>query len=124
MEIGIRFEGIEKLEAKLMEKSATDFDEVAKKNLREIYARGQTAYKNGAVPATGGTPYDTGQLRISLGYRGTDLETGYNKEYGPHVEYGHRTNDGGFVPGQYFLKANVETQKPIYKQDLIAKLKE
>ena len=36
-----------------------------------------------------------------------------------HVEYGHRTKGGGFVPGQHFLKDNVDMQAPIYKEDLI-----
>lgn len=120
---GIRFEGVEKLESELMKKSQTDFAAVEKKNIRDIFTRGQQhPYQDGAVPAEGGTPYDSGELRISLSYRSD--ETGYSKDYGPDVEFGHRTANGGFVPGQFFLKRNVEAQKLIYKQDLIDKLKE
>lgn len=43
----------------------------------------------------------------------------YEKEDAPHVEYGHRTVDGGWVPGQRFLKKNVDTQAFIYYQDLL-----
>lgn len=91
--------------------------------MRDIYTRGQkNYYRNGAVPSDGGTPYDEGELRISMSYTGEAV--GYTKDYGPHVEYGHRTLNGGFVPGQYFFKKNVDTQRQIYKQDLENKLKE
>lgn len=49
-----------------------------------------------------GTPVDTGELRLSSG--ATDDEVGYNAEYAPHVEYGHRTKNGGYVQGQRFCK--------------------
>ena len=45
------------------------------------------------------------------------------RSYAPHVEYGHRTVNGGYVQGQRFLKRNVDTQRPIFKQDLIDQLK-
>lgn len=109
----IEWQGIEKLEAKLKEKSETDFVEVAKKSARDIYTRSQRA---------GGTPVDTNELRMSARYRGD--EVGYLKDYAPHVEYGHRLVNGGYVPGQYFLKRNVDQQRPIYKEDLRNKLKE
>ena len=114
---------LKKLETKLQKKSQTDFAAVQKKSLRDIYTRGvKQYYRAGAVPESGGTPYDKGELRTSLGSTGT--EVGYTKEYGPDVEYGHRTENGGWVPGQFFLKKNVDTQRPIYKQDIIDKLKE
>ena len=50
-------------------------------------------------------------------------EVGYTKEYAPHVEYGHRTRNGGFVQGQHFLKNNVDAQMPIYYKDLKEALK-
>lgn len=109
----IEWRGIEKLEAKLKAKSATDFSEVAQKNARDIYARSQRA---------GGTPVDSNELRMSARYRGDEF--GYLAQHGPHVEYGHRLVNGGFVPGQYFLQKNVDTQRPIYKEDLRNKLKE
>lgn len=109
----IQFQGVEALERALRHKSETDFLEVGRKNIRDIYARSQQA---------GGTPVDTSELRMSARYTGDEM--GYVKEYAPHVEYGHRTVSGGFVPGQYYLKRNVDTQRPIYKEDLRSKLRE
>ena len=115
----MRFEwiGVDQLARKLQEKSQTDFEEVAKKNIRDIYTRSQQA---------GGTPVGDykggGQLRKSARYNGDEM--GYGVHYAPHVEYGHRLVSGGYVPGQYFLKRNVDTQRPIYKQDLRDKLRE
>lgn len=109
----IVWQGLDELSHKLMTKSQTDFAEVGRKNIRDIYSRSQKA---------GGTPVDSNELRMSAKYR--DDEMGYSAEHGPHVEYGHRTRSGSFVPGQYYLKKNVDTQRPIYKQDLINKLKE
>lgn len=115
----MRFEwvGTTQLARKLIEKSETDFKSVAEKNIRDIYTRSQ---KPGGTPVgdyTGG-----GQLRKSAQYRGDEM--GYGVHYAPHVCYGHRTRNGGYVPGQYYLKSNVDTQRPIYKQDLRNKLRE
>lgn len=109
----IQFDGIEKLAQKLIEKSEADFIAVNQKNARDIYSRSQKQ---------GGTPVDTTELRMSAQYNGEEM--GYNKDYAPHIEYGHRTLNGGYVPGQYYLKQNVDTQRPIYKQDLKEKMKE
>jgi hypothetical protein len=111
--VRIEFDGIEKLAQKLIEKSEADFIAVNQKNARDIYSRSQKQ---------GGTPVDTTELRMSAQYHGEEM--GYNKDYAPHVEYGHRTLNGGYVPGQYYLKQNVDTQRPIYKQDLKEKMKE
>lgn len=108
--------GVGRLANKLLEKSAIDFVAIAQKNIRDIYTRSQ---KGGGTPVgdyTGG-----GQLRKSAQYRGDEF--GYTAHYGPHVEYGHRLVGGGYVPGQYYLKRNVDAQRPIYRQDLIDKLK-
>lgn len=109
----IEISGTDKLARKLLEKSEADFEAVAQKNVRDIYTRSQRA---------GGTPVDTSELRMSAQYRGDEM--GYNKHYAPHVEYGHRLVNGGYVPGQFFLKRNVDAQRPIYKQDLLTKLRE
>lgn len=117
----IEWLGVEKLEKKLRQKSATDFQAVAEKNIRDIYRRSQQP---------GGTPVGDykggGQLRKSARYRGDEM--GYTAHYAAHVEYGHRLVRGGrtigYVPGQYFLKKNVDAQRPIYKQDLIDRLRE
>lgn len=105
--------GTKALETKLIRKSQTDFTAVSNQNMRAIYARA-------AKP--GGTPVDSNELRRSLRYR--DGEVGYGAQHAPHVEYGHRLVTGGYVQGQYYLKRNVDTQRPVYKQDLRDKLRE
>lgn len=42
----------------------------------------------------------------------------------PHVEYGHRTINNGWVHGQRFLQANVDEQRMIYFMDLQKELRE
>ncbi|MGL6292842.1 hypothetical protein [Eubacterium aggregans] len=81
-----------------------------------------------------------GELCMSAGItrpNGTGFsgEIGYTKEYAPHVEYGHHQIVGryvpaigkqikkGYVPGQHFLKKNVEAQRHIFRQDLIDNIK-
>lgn len=88
------------------------FDAVVLKNTTQMLKRAR---------APGGTPFDTGELRESSAKSGD--EVGYTAEYAPHVEYGHRTKDGGFVYGQHYLQRNVDTQRPIYRQDLINALR-
>lgn len=95
------------LEKKLLDLSAIRLDAVLKKNITEIYNRAKS----------GGTPVDTGQLRQSASVSMEGYEMGYSAEYAPHVEYGHRTR-GGFVTGKYYLKKNVDTQRPILIEDL------
>lgn len=104
--------GTDRLAKKLQQKSATDFTAISKKNMRDIFTRSQQG---------GGTPVDTNELRRSARYNGEEM--GYTAEHGPHVEYGHRTLSGGYVPGQYFLKANVDIQRPIYRSDLKEELR-
>ena len=96
------------LEKKLLALSVIRLDAVLKKNIKEIFNRAQS----------GGTPVDTGELRNTSFANVQDYEFGYTEDYAPHVEYGHRTRGGGFVPGQYYLKKNVETQRPILIEDL------
>lgn len=96
--------------------SKVDYDAVVKLNMTEIYNRGKRP---------GGTPVRTGELRQSLGLtQSTDgaYDVGYTKEYAPYVEYGHRTAGGGYVQGRGFLKANVDTQKPRLKADILKRL--
>lgn len=100
--------------------SRVRFDAVLKKNMTQILTRGKEE---------GGTPVSTeatrpggphGELKGSLGMsgRGESIEVGYTKDYAPHVEFGHRTVNGGFVQGQHFLKRNVDKQRPIFIKDL------
>lgn len=95
------------LAEKLRSMNELRFNAVIKKNVTQMLNAARS----------GGTPVDSGELRKSSATYGDEM--GYTKEYGPHVEYGHRTTNGDWVRGQRFLQANVETQRPIYYLDLI-----
>ena len=90
----IALEGVEELENRLNQLNSVRWEAVRKK---------QTAQMLNRARQSGGTPVSTEKTRPK----------------GPHVEYGHRTVNGGFVPGQRFLQRNVETQRKIYKKDLL-----
>lgn len=111
--VTVEWEGVDQLAAALKRGNKVKLDAVLTKNLTEMHNRAKN----------GGTPVDTGELRQSAGITRPDSgngtgEMGYTKEYGPHVEFGHRTKNGGWVPGQHFLKKNLETQMPVFKADL------
>ncbi len=122
--MGFELNDVDGLSEELRRLSQLRFDAVIEKNMTEIYRRGKE---------DGGTPVDTGELKISLSQSGD--EVGYTKEYAPHVEHGHRQNVGQFVPrlgkrlkapyvqGQKFLKANVDKQRPIFQRDLQRELR-
>ena len=97
---------------KLSRMSGPRFDAVILKSMTEIYNRGKAA---------GGTPVDTGELRLSLSQ--SSDEVGYTKDYATHVEYGHRTVSGGYVQGQRFLQKNVDAQRLIFQEDLKEQLR-
>src|SRR5699024_8062406 len=116
--------GDKELEDMLRRKSETDFKKVVGKNLLEM--------RNRAV--NGGTPVGQykggGELRKSAGVDLKSETMGYTKDYAPHVDYGHRQKVGRYVhaidkrlvqhyvKGQYYLRKNFNTQKPIYLRDL------
>lgn len=109
--------GIPSLEKELQRLNSVRFDAVEQKQLTQMLNRARQS---------GGTPVSTeetrpggphGELRISS--RRSEHEMGYTEEYAPHVEYGHRTVNGGFVPGQRYLQNNVDIQRPIYREDLL-----
>lgn len=121
MSINITFSGFQELEAELNRLNSIRWKAVRKKQATEMLNRARTP---------DGTPVSTeetrpggphGELRLSLGSSGE--EVGYTKEYAPHVEYGHRTANGGYVQGQHFLQDNVEAQRPIYREDLLKAIK-
>lgn len=114
MSINITFSGFQELEAELNRLNSVRFDAVVKKQTSELLNRARAA---------GGTPVDTGELRNSSSADLNAGEMGYSAEYASHVEYGHRTRNGGYVQGQRFLQKNVDTQRPIYKRDLIKAIK-
>lgn len=99
--------GINELTKEMNRLTGLDLSGIIQKNATQIYNRGKRK---------GGTPRRTGELRLSLGYDGDTV--GYTKEYAPHVEYGHRKVNGGYVPGQYYLQRNVATQEPIFQRDV------
>jgi hypothetical protein len=110
--MGLVIRDVNDLAGKLNRLSHVRFEAVVIKNMTQTYNRGK---------ANGGTPVDTGELRMSLGQSGDTV--GYAKDYAPHVEYGHRTVNGGYVEGQRFLQRNVRAQEPIFRQDLIDQLR-
>ena len=109
---------LEKLERALIAKGQTErYMGIGKKSIRAIYTRGKRQlYQNGAVPASGGTPYISTELVQSLQYSGE--ETGYVKDYAPHVELGHRVVrnkvEVGYCEGQFFFKKNVDYERPLF----------
>lgn len=120
MKLDVKIEGLPELARRVQYLKATPYDRVVKKNTTEMFNR---AAKIGS--AGGGTPWLSGELMRSrfVRYEDGDGIFGYNKDYGPHVNYGHRTRGGGYVPGQHFIDKNLEIQRPIFKQDLLDLLK-
>ena len=109
----IKLEGDGSLFKALTRLKDIDMDAVIMDNLKDIYNRGK---------APGGTPVRTGELRASLTIMSKD-EVGYRKEYAKPVEYGHTTRGGGYVSGRFYLKANVEKQRPILKKKVLEAIK-
>lgn len=113
-----------KVEVKGLELVVSELSRIANINLSSVLRKNATEMFNRAS-APPGTPRDTGELIQSRQVEFGEDEAifGYGKEYAPHVEYGHRTRNGGFVPGQFYLKRNLETQAPILERDILQKLK-
>ena len=109
----IRWKDKDNLNGKLQQLSQLDAQKVSGRALKRMFNRAADE------PFT---PIDTGELRISRNTEmpsGNDLgRFGYIKEYAPHVEYGHRTVNGGYVPGQRYLQSNVEVERPIFIQEV------
>ena len=106
MAFRLSIDGIPALEKELDRMNSIRWEAIRKKQTVELLSTEATRP---------GGPH--GELRLSSGTSGETM--GYTKEYAPHVEYGHRTVNGGYVEGQYYLKRNVDTQRLIYKQDLL-----
>lgn len=108
--------GMEELEREILRLNGIRFDAVTAKNVTQMFNRAK-----GNNPSAGGTPVDSGELRQALARLEDGI--GYAKEYAPHVNFGHRTINGGYVQGQRFLDHNLEIQSPIYRQDLLNAIK-
>lgn len=113
---------LRKLQKKLRRMSEIQFDTVVAKQAADMVDRATASHN----PDQGGTPYETGEMLQSVGKAGNGVsaEVGYTKEYAPHVEFGHRTVNGGWVPGQHFLQNNLDIQRPVFKRDLQETIKE
>ena len=112
MKLKVTLAGVDQLEAELARLNSLKLEAIQEKQVTQMLNR---ARNRGAAD---GTPVDTGELRKSSSADPEAGIVGYTKDYAPHVEYGHRTVDGGYVQGQYFLQKNVERQREIYKTDI------
>jgi len=113
MNIQITVDGAENINKVLNGLQAVRLDAIKAKQVTQISNRAAAA-----LGTPGATPRKTGELRISAHADFSDFTFGYAKEYAPHVEYGHRTRNGGLVAGQFYLRTNKETQAPIFEQDV------
>lgn len=119
MKINITVSGDDAILRKIFNNlSDVRLDAVKAKQITQISNRASAA-----LGTPGATPRDTGELRISAHADYNDFSYGYSKSYAGHVEYGHRTRNGGYVEGQHYLKTNVDTQAPIYERDVKKEIK-
>ena len=125
MASGINYKLVDEdgLQRKLEKIGAIKWAEIIKNNAAEMYNRTQRSTPVSTEVTRPGGPH--GELRRSAmvvfkgGSGGVyNAEVGYTKEYAPHVEFGHRTRSGGFVPGQHYLQQMVDAQAPIIAEDI------
>lgn len=118
----VKITGFNELQRKMQKLSRKTLDYSVNRSLAEIADRAGQKYINRQY-AQGWTPYDpkntsTAHLITTLSMRHAkrsaraEGSVGYSAHYAPHVEYGHRTRNGGYVPGQRFLYRNQMKQKP------------
>lgn len=112
--MNITITGMEPLQKVLndLENFQVHLNAVRAKQVTEISKRAA-----GPLGTPGATPRKEGELRISAHADFNDFTFGYSKEYAGHVEYGHRTRNGGHVDGQFYLRTNKDIQDPVYKED-------
>ena len=107
------------LEQLLDASDTTELEAVVLKNATQMLTKARQGYTPISTEKTRpGGPH--GELMKSSMIQGGWLtwEMGYTKEYAPHVEYGHRTRNGGWVPGQFFLKRLVDEQEGEFTKDI------
>lgn len=76
----------------------------------------KAAFDVAAVSASA-TPVDTGNLKNSLFVEmdaPTEATVGYTAEYAAHVELGHHTRGGRYLPGRYMLTGAVNKVAPAF----------
>ena len=110
--IKVTLVGVDVLEAELARLNAIELEAIQKKQVTKMLNR---AKNRGSA---NGTPVDTGELKNSSSADMNNMEMGYTAEYAPHIEYGHRTRNCGYLQGQRFWQANVDRQREIYKTDI------
>ncbi|MDD2370837.1 MAG: hypothetical protein PHQ32_02410 [Firmicutes bacterium] len=120
MSDNFRFIGAEKLQ-KVLENSVDssgEFLKIVTDTTADILSDSQKNlnphYKTGGLSKSG-----------SFNIKGLNGEIGYSVKYAPHVEFGHRTRGGGFVPGVKFLYNAAEDNREAHQKavsDLVKKL--
>lgn len=121
MSVKVRIIDRDGLEQKIQAMGAINWTAIVKNQLAEMFNRGRTLTPVSTEATRPGGPH--GELKKSRGVNyenmGTTQANGrffYGKHYAPHVEFGHRTRGGGYVKGQYYLRRNVEQQKPRFEK--------
>lgn len=107
----ITITGVDEVKLRLTDVADIEWDEIWRKQGEEMIR------KSDAI-----VPVDTGALRDSAYYE--DGEFGYTVDYASHVNYGHATRSGGFVPGRHFLEEVVNDQEEKYRQAVLNNLRE
>ena len=122
-ELGYKLVDEDGLERKLKAIGAINWAQIIRNNAAELYNRTQRSTPVSTEETRPGGPH--GELRrsatVTFTNRGGATYSaiiGYTAEYAPHVEYGHRTRSGGWVPGQHYLKDMVDQQRPIIEEDI------
>lgn len=112
--MSIKLTGADKLARKLYAKSQTDFISACKVGTTELFRRA----KENTPEAPTTKHHKGGNLKKNLRMEapsGSDPGTvGYTLHYAPHVEYGHRTVNGGYVQGQHYLQKSVDEAAPVF----------
>ena len=82
MSINIEFSGFQELEAELNRLNSVKFNQVVAKQTKELFNRAR---------ASGGTPVDTGNLRMSSRADPSDGVMGYSAEYALRICDAYKT---------------------------------
>ncbi|QEK11692.1 HK97 gp10 family phage protein [Crassaminicella thermophila] len=105
--MGFRINGLDSFERALLETIKVKFPQEIEKELQRLALDLEGTIKRR-------TPVDTGRLRGSFTTGRVKkiggewyIEVGTNVEYAEHIEYGHRTANGGFVPGIKMVEVSV-----------------
>lgn len=114
-------QGADELITALERVGSTRVNSIVKSNITQMFNRAASNDpKSGGTPVAPSTKWHKGgHLRQSRAVTndGKNSTFGYTASYAPHVEYGHRTVNGGYVPGQYFLRENKNRQEKIFIKD-------